>query len=64
MRLNMDSESKHALDTNFNGSWDNFTVTQALDAIGTIIYRISNSVVYRKDFDGIKQHEHYKIKNV
>ena len=61
MRLHMDNELKRALDTNFITSWDTFTVNQAVEAIGQIMNRISNPVVYRKEFDGIEQREHESI---
>ena len=50
MRLNMDSDLKCAIDTNFHDQWSAFNVSDAVKAVGSII----NPVVYRKEFD--KQH--------
>ena len=61
LRLHMDNELKRALDTNFITSWDTFTVNQAIEAIGQIMNRISNPVVFRKEFDSIAQREHESI---
>ena len=61
MRLNMDSQLKRAVDTNFAEDWDEFNVNQAVEAIGKIMNRVSNPIVYRKEFDGMKQNDHESI---
>ena len=48
MRLNMDSDLKRAVDTNYRDTWDNFTVEEAIKAVGTIVNEVSNPSVYRK----------------
>ena len=55
MRLNMDEPLKQAIDANYSSTWDGFTVKEALEAVGTILKRTTNPVVFRKQFDGMVQ---------
>ena len=55
MRMSMDEPLKQAIDANYATTWDGFTVKQALEAIGTILKRTTNPVVFRKQFDGMVQ---------
>ena len=51
MHMNMETDLKQAIDTNYTNSWDNFKVEQAIAAVDTIIKQVINPVVYRKEFD-------------
>ena len=62
MRLNMDSDLKRAVDTNFRDRWDTLTVMEAIDAIGEIVNQISNPAVYRKEFDHLNQLDDESVK--
>ena len=62
VRMNMDTNLKQAIATNYTDSWDNFTVEQAMAAVGTIVKQVSNPVVYRKEVDGLCQNEGESIK--
>ena len=62
MRLNMDEPLKQAVDANYADVWDNYTVKEALDAIGTILQRTTNPVVYRKQFDVMTQNNGESVK--
>ena len=55
IRLNMDTDLKRAVDTNFKSQWGSFTVDEALDSISELILQLSNPAVYRRDFDELKQ---------
>ena len=62
MRMNMDETLKQAVDANYGATWDTFTLTNALTAVGTLIKRTTNPVVYRKQFDGIVQNNGESVK--
>ena len=62
MRLNMDEPLKQAIDANYSSTWDGFTVKEALEAVGTILKRTTNPVVFRKQFDGMVQSKTESVK--
>ena len=51
----MDNNLKRAIDTNYNTSWDSSPLDKAAKTVGKIVNHISNSVVYRKEFDSLCQ---------
>ena len=58
IRLNMDTELKRAIDVNIKDAWDAFDVEKAIETIGTLLKcKHASSVVYRKEFDRLTQHE-------
>ncbi len=54
MRMGMDSDLKRVIDTNIT-NWDTLNVESALDEVGHIIHQVSNTAVYRKEFDDMTQ---------
>ena len=48
IRLNMDTDLKRAIDTNFKSQWGSSTVDEALDSISELILQLSNPAVYRR----------------
>ena len=46
MRLNMDSDLKQAIDTNYP-NWRTSTVEEAIKCVGEVVNQISNKAVYR-----------------
>ena len=54
IRLSMDVDLKRAIDTNYGDTWNSFSVEHAIRIIGELI-NISNSPVYRKEFDHMNQ---------
>ena len=61
IRLNMDSTLKQVIDTNYP-DWNRLTVPDAVAAIGSIVKKTSNPVVFQQEFHNLKQHEHENIK--
>ena len=61
MRLNMDSDLKQAVDTNYP-NWREKTVEDAIHAVGEIVNQISNCAVYRSAFYDMTQAEDEKIR--
>ncbi len=61
MRLNMDSDLKLAVDTNYP-EWRASTVEDAIKTVGEIVNQISNCAVYRKAFNNMVQSEDEKIR--
>ena len=55
IRLSMDVDLKRAIDTNYGDKWNTFSVEHAVRVIGELINHISNSAVYRKEFDHMNQ---------
>ena len=55
MRLNMDSEMKRSIDTNFGESWNQFSLVKALSSIKTLLKCNSNPAIFRKEFDKMFQ---------
>ena len=55
LRLSMDVDLKRAIDTNYGETWNSFSVEHAVRIIGELINHISNSAVYRKEFDHMNQ---------
>ena len=56
MRLNMDSDLKQSVDTNYP-DWGTLTVEDAVKTIGEIVNQMSNIAVYRKTFHEMVQTE-------
>ena len=54
MRLNMDSDLKQAIDTNYP-NWRTSTVEEAIKSVGEVVNQISNKAVYRKQFHAMIQ---------
>ena len=54
LRLNMDTDLKHAVDTNIKSEWSYLTVEVALNKISKLILQLSNPAVHRRDFDEIR----------
>ena len=50
MRMNMDTDLKQAIDTNYTDSWDNFTVVQAIAAVGTLSNKLVIQLYTEKNF--------------
>ena len=57
MRINMDAPLKQAIDANYSETWDNLTVKEALEKIETLLKRMTNPIVHRKEFDEMVQRE-------
>ena len=62
IRMNMDAALKRAIDTNFCDAWNTFTVEIAVEKIGEIVNHVSNSAVYRKQFDEMNQNGNESIR--
>ena len=62
MRMNMDETLKQAIDANYASTWDAMSVSEALGAVGTILKRTTNPVVYRRQFDGMVQSKTETVK--
>ena len=62
MRMNMEEPLKQAIDAKYAHKWDAFIVKEALDAVGTILKRTTNPVVFRKQFDGMVQSKSESVK--
>ena len=61
LRLNMDTDLKRAVDTNYP-EWNTYTVEEAVATIGDIVNQISNIAVYRKEFNDMKQGESERVR--
>ena len=61
IRMNTDADLKRAIDTNFP-EWNNFTVAQAIMKIGEVVRHVSNSSVYRKQFDEMNKKDSESIR--
>ena len=61
MRLNMDSDLKQAIDTNYP-MWRSSTVERAVEIVGEIVNQISNCAVYRKQFHTMVQSDSETIR--
>ena len=61
IRLNTDTDLKRAIDTNFP-AWNNLTVKEAVTTIGEIVNHVSNTAVYRKQFDEMNQKDSEPIR--
>ena len=62
IRLNMDSELKRCIDTNYPNVWDAYTTEEAIKAVESIVKQESNVAVFRKTFDNSNQHETESIR--
>ena len=61
IRLNMDNSLKRVIDTNYP-NWNQLSVTDAIEAVGSIVKKSSNPVVFQKEFHSLKQYDHENIK--
>ena len=61
LRLNMDTDLKRAVDTNYP-EWNTYTVEEAVATIGNIVNQVSNIAVYRKEFNEMKQGENERVR--
>ena len=61
MRMKMDNDLKRVIDTNLKSSWDSLTVEGALNELQSIVQQVSNTAVYRKEFDEMIQSPDEKI---
>lgn len=62
IRLNMDTELKRCIDTNYPNVWDMYTTEEAIKAVESIVKQESNIAVFRKTFDNSNQNEHESIR--
>ena len=61
IRLNTDVDLKRAIDTNYP-LWNTYTVSEAVKKIGEIVSHVSNTSVYKKQFDEMCQKENETIR--
>ena len=61
LRLNMDSDLKRAIDTNYP-EWNTQTVEEAINTVKEIVKQTSNPAVYIKEFDNIVEGENESIR--
>ena len=59
--MHMDTDLKRNIDTN-HPDWNDKTTEQALEDIKVIITKLSNPLVFRKEFDGMKQNQDESIR--
>ena len=61
IRMNSDEDLKRAIDTNYP-SWNSLSLDEAVRNIGDIVSHISNTSVYKKQFDEMCQKENEPIR--
>ena len=50
MHLKMTNDLKRKINTNYNTSWDLFTIGKTIKTVRKIVNHISNPLIYRKEF--------------